>query len=181
MQRAGRNETHDLFALPITGERQPRVVLQTAHNEAFAALSADGRWLAYQSSVTGQEEVWVRPYPGPGAPIRVSPNGGLYPVWGPADREIFYLESRQIRWPARSRMMAVAIQTEPEFAVEPPTLLFDGRGYKLLDYLYDVAPDGRFVMIKSGPAHAADALPASNRFVVVLNWLDDLQRLIPTP
>ena len=78
-------------------------MLQTAHNEAFAALSSDGRWFADQSAVTGREEVWVRPYPGPGAPILISPNGGGYPVWGPADREIFYLESRQMRWLSRSR------------------------------------------------------------------------------
>jgi len=67
----------DIFALPLEGEREPRLVVGTEFNERFPQLSPSGRWLAYVSDVTGRNEIWVRKYPGPAAPIPVSRNGGI--------------------------------------------------------------------------------------------------------
>ena len=91
---------NSLMVLPIEGEREPRFVVETqylyelADNGAGAALSPDGRWFAYVSGVTGNPEVWVRPYPGPGVPIRISPNGGREPVWAPGARVLL---SKRVR------------------------------------------------------------------------------------
>ena len=159
----------DILALPIGGEGAPRVVLGTEYNERSPALSPDGRWLAYRSNVTGRPEIWVLPYPGPGAPIRISPNLGVEPVWSRDGRELFYLEG--------NRMMAVAVEAEPEFRFQPPEELFEG-GFVTFSG-YDVAPDGRFAMIQSPAATGgADALP---EVVFVLNWFEELQRLVPIP
>jgi serine/threonine-protein kinase len=156
----------DIFALPMQGEREPRVVAGSQYDETLGMLSSDGRWLAYQSDVTGETEIWVRRYPGAGAPIRISPSGGLEPVWGPEDRELFYLEG--------DKMMAVAVETEPDFRFGPPKVLFEGRYVHRYRPSYDVAPDGRFLLIQK----SSEELPT--KLHVVLNWFEELKRLVPT-
>jgi hypothetical protein len=42
---------------------------------------------------------------------------------------------------------------------------------------YDIAPDGRFFIIRSGQGEAGSI--ASN-MIVVLNWVEELKRLVPT-
>ena len=71
----------DILAVLVEGEGEPQVVVGTEYNEANGRLSPDGQWLAYESDVTAQREIWVRLYPGSGAPIRISTNGGTDPVW----------------------------------------------------------------------------------------------------
>ena len=71
---------------------EPVVATPTDEGIWGATLSPDGRWIAYTSNQTGQVEIWVRPYPGPGAPVRVSPSGGTEPVWARNGRELYYLE-----------------------------------------------------------------------------------------
>ena len=165
----------DILALPIEGE--PRVVVGTEYNEGGAALSPDGQWLAYVSNVTGGPEIWVLPYPGPGAPLRISPNGGVEPVWARDGRELFYLEGNTIEG---SKMMAVSVETEPAFRFQPPEELFEGGFvmYLISSRIYDVAPDGRFVMIQSAAAATAGTdLPPE--IIFVQNWLEELIEDVP--
>ena len=123
-----------------------RDLVKTASIEGSGgiALSPDGRWLAYTSNITGRSEVWVQPYAGPGAPVRVSPNGGLEPLWGREGRELYYVEGNQ--------MMAVPVRLGPAFEFGPAEQLFEHRYARVTIPSYDVGPDGRFLMIKpSGP------------------------------
>jgi Tol biopolymer transport system component len=159
----------DVIGLPMGGTGLRRAIVQTdnAEGQPGVALSPDGRWLAYVSDVTGQAEVWVQPYPGPGAPVRVSPGGGVEPVWARNGRELYYLQA--------DRLMSIAVGTQASFSFSPPTQLFEGR-YRRGGQppSYDVAPDGRFLMLKSPDAQAITA-----HFVVVLNWLDELRQRVP--
>jgi serine/threonine-protein kinase len=148
-------------------EREP--VVQTVGQDGLkgAALSPDGRWLAHTSDQSGRTEVWVRPYPGPGVPVRVSTNGGIEPVWSRTGHELFYLEGQ--------RLMAVAVSTGLTFGFKPPTWLFDSR-YRIFGqpWSYDVAADGRFLMIKQ-----TAGARTSPQVAVVLNWHEELKRLVP--
>jgi len=65
--------------------------LTTLGRLPHARFSPDGRWVAYESSETGTREVYLRPFPGPGAPVRVSQAGGGLPEWRVDGRELFYL------------------------------------------------------------------------------------------
>ena len=150
----------DIFRIPVRGERTPQPILQTPLVEGItgAALSPDGGWLAYTSNATGSLEVWVRPYPGPGPSTRVSANGGTDPVWAKNGRELFFLE--------RNRMMAAAVNTGRAFDFKAPLPLFTSTydhppGSPLS---YDVAADGRFLMIKR------DTETKPSPITVVLNW-----------
>ena len=162
---------NNLMVLSVEGEQEPRVLVdtqyayQTGDNGAGAELSPDGRWLAYVSAVTGNPEIWVSPYPGPGVPIRISPRGGLEPVWEPGGQELFYLEG--------SKMMAVRISPKGEFSFEPPQMLFEGNYVQNNRPSYDVSSDGRFLMIKSAAEESA-------QINVILNWFEELKRLVPT-
>ena len=126
--------------------------------------------MSYVSDQTGRAEVWVRPFPGPGAPIRVSAEGGHEPVWSRNGAELFYQSGRKL-------LTAEVAAREPELRFKPPRVLFEG-GFVPYDpnvpRTYDAAPDGRFLMIQE------DQRPSSSSLVVVQNWLEELKRLVPT-
>jgi Tol biopolymer transport system component len=71
----------DIWTLSLEGDRRPHPFSQTPFNEQYPDLSPDGRWLAYASNQSGRVEVYVQPYPGPGARQQISVDGGTAPVW----------------------------------------------------------------------------------------------------
>jgi serine/threonine protein kinase/sugar lactone lactonase YvrE len=131
------------------------------------ALSPDGRWLAYTSRTTGRNEIWVQPFEGTDAPVRVSPDGGVEPQWARDGRELYYLEGKHL--------MAVPVHLGPSFQFGPPAALFEHNDVRFSIPSYDVAPDGRFLVIKSsGPAFGTSPIQ------VVLNWQEELKQRVPT-
>jgi eukaryotic-like serine/threonine-protein kinase len=126
-----------------------------------AALSPDGRWLAYVAETTGAQEIWIRPYPGPGAPMRVSPNGGSEPVWAKNGRELFYLEDKF--------MMAVAVETANGFNFKPAVRLFETSSARTgQPPSYDVTADGRFIVLEPQGS-------AAEPITVIFNWTEMLR------
>jgi eukaryotic-like serine/threonine-protein kinase len=132
-------------------------------SEEHPALSADGRWTAFDSLESGQREVYVQAIAG-GPKRQVSVGGGQMPVWNRNGRELFYA--------ARNGMlMSVALRPEGGRleAGEPQPLFalqFDLSG-ELPWHLqpYDVSPDGqRFLVIRRAPGVEPDGV------VVVTNW-----------
>jgi eukaryotic-like serine/threonine-protein kinase len=121
-----------------------RLVIPGTFGESAPALSPDGKWLAYQSDETGQMEVYVRPYPGPGARVSLSLRGGTEPVWAHSGRELFFR--------AGDSLMAAAVAPGPAFEVTGRRLLFTGSFVTGDIYReYDVAPDDQhFVMLSGG-------------------------------
>jgi roadblock/LC7 domain-containing protein len=121
-----------------------RLVIAGRFGESAPALSPDGKWVAYQSDETGRMEVYVRPYPGPGARVSVSLQGGTEPVWAHSGRELFFRSG--------DSLMAAAVALSPSFAVTGRRRLFTGSFVSGDTYReYDVAPDDRhFVMLSGG-------------------------------
>jgi eukaryotic-like serine/threonine-protein kinase len=160
-------EMRHLHLLHLT-DGETRRWLQTSFAESDGRFSPDGRWLAYTSNQTGSEEVWVRPFPGPGAPVRVSPDGGRDPVWSRDGKELFYRNGLKI--------LSARVVPDGTFRVEVPQALFEGGFDPGSERAYDVAPDGRFVMIENEPNDNT----ASASIVVVLNWQEELLARTPT-
>ena len=163
--------------LPLDGDGTPVPFLSTPFQDRGVSFSPNGRWLAYVSGKSGQDEVYVRPYPGPGAEVTVSNGGGLEPVWGPDGRALFYRNGDQ--------MMVVAVETDERFVAEPPRLLFAGSF--AIDLAaggggnpnYDIAPDGQSsVMVVSGGSESTDD-SVSTPITVVLNWTQELLERVP--
>ena len=163
----------DLVVLPLAGDSAPETLVGTPFSEANAALSPDGAWVAYQSDESGTVEVYVRPFPDATASrTLVSTVGGSQPVWAPDGSELFYLEGTQL--------MAVPVQTETGFPYGSPERLFDAPYYfESPGRNYDVAPDGRFLMIKD--TDQLDGGGASPAITVVLNWHQELLQRVPIP
>ena len=170
--RSSSTRSHDIWMLSREGEQEPWIFLDTEFDETGAMFSPDGRWLAYMSNETGRDEVYLQPFSvtGPRGKQQVSVSGGGEPVWAPDGRDLFYRNG--------DRMMAVAIETEPELSVGTPRTLFEGRFLAVGDQAgstYDISPDGqRFLMIK----REQDLAPTE--IVVILNWFEELKRLVPT-
>ena len=122
--------------------------------------------MAYASDESGQMQVYVRPFPGPDRKWTVSTQGGTSPRWNRNGRELFYRNE--------NKMMVVDVSTSSELALSQPRLLFEQRyafGSTITIANYDVSPDGqRFVMVKDESG--------SGRLNVVLNWVDELTRLV---
>jgi serine/threonine-protein kinase len=148
--------------LPMSpGSGKPQLLYTTRFLKTGPIFSPDGHWIAYASTDSGRSDVFISAYPGPGATIQVSSEGGTMPRWSRDGRELFYRNG--------SKMMVAKIETRPTFSARRPEELFERA------YLngYDVAPDGqRFLMVKNlAVANAGD----TNQLHVVINWREDLK------
>ena len=85
-------EPFHIWLLPMLGDHKPYPFLQHRGSQAFGTFSPDGKWVAYQSDETGQQEIFVVPFPGPGGRWQVSKGGGGQPFW-PRGKEIFYVSN----------------------------------------------------------------------------------------
>jgi Tol biopolymer transport system component len=160
----------DIFIVKIDGDRKPEPFLNSRFNEIQPMFSPDGRWMAYVTDESGRDEVYVRPYPGPGDLIPISIDGGVEPVWSPDGKVLYYRDF------SGGKMMAVSFVTEPELRVGKPRLLFEGKYFRGAPWgrNYDIAPDGtRFIMITD---ESQSEQPT--QINVVLNWSEELKRTV---
>jgi serine/threonine-protein kinase len=139
--------------------------LQTQFLESDGRFSPNGQWLAYTSDQGGSTEVWVRPFPGPGVPVQVSSGGGHDAVWSGDGKEVFYRNG--------FKLLSARVVPGAAFRVDPPRVLFERGSYvpSGASRMYDVAPDGRFVMTENEPND--NTMLAS--IVVILNWSQELK------
>jgi Tol biopolymer transport system component len=154
----------DVWTLELA-QRNARPFLQTAFVESYAAFDPSGKFLAYVSTESGRAEVYVRPFPGPGAKWPVSSGGGTEPVWSRDGRELFYRQG--------PRLMVVPIRGGESLATGAPQLLFEGRFEPGINGFpdYDVSADGRrFLMVENPDPPAPPA-----RLVMAPGWLPELQ------
>ena len=160
------------WVLTPAGEYAPFAApLTTPFEETAVVPAPGGQWVAYVSDESGQSEVTVAPYPGPGARVRISTDGGTEPVWSADGRELFYRNGDEL--------LAVAVTTSPTFVADTPRPLFQaGLGTDPLlssDVAsYDVFPDGEgFVMTQLAGASTATHLN------VVFDWFEELRARVP--
>jgi hypothetical protein len=166
----------DLALLVLEGDRRVETLVRTPFVEQNAEFSPDGRWLAYQSNESGQDEIYVRPFPDVNAGRwQVSTGGGRQPRWSGNGGELFFFG------PAGA-LMSVPVEAttgaSSTFRTGSPVILLEGRYYiGTSGRAYDVSPDGeRFLMIRQGGSDGAAGAPT---IVVVQTWDQELKRLVP--
>ena len=156
----------DIWIMRMVGDRSPEPFLQTQANESAPDFSPDGHWIAYSSDQSGRDEIYIRSSSGSGGRRQVSTDGGLLPRWRADGREIFYI--------ADGNMMVVETEVGEKLTLGIPRKLFDIRTGQFA--LYDVTPDGqRFVMVDT-----SESKPPPTEIVLVQNWSEELERLVPT-
>ena len=127
-------------------------LLQSPADEAEGRVSPDGRWLAYQATESGRSRVYVRPFDKPGGTQTVSGDGGQHPVWGRDGSALYFLEGNAV--------MRAPIVSSP-FAISTAAAVFSP---KLTLESFDVAPDGRLLVVMASSTQTSDELR------VLLGW-----------
>lgn len=153
--------SRDILAVPLEGERKILPLVVSPASDQMPRLSPDGKWLAYQSNEATRFEVYVRPFPGNGARVQVSADGGTEPMWNRQGTVLYYRDPL-------GQITEVNVTTGANFSIGQRRLVVTG------DYLtesshanYDVAPDGRLLLLK----RAGDPSQA----IVVHNWVRELR------
>jgi len=141
--------------------------LQTPFSEWGGRFSPDGHWVTYASDQTGTSEVWVRPFPGPGAPVRISPDGGQKSLWSKDGKEIFYENGAKV-------MVARVTTHGSQIEAEPAHMLFEG-GFERDETdphirFLDAAADGRLLVVEAN-RESNDA-----SLVIAQHWDANLQK-----
>ena len=159
--------SNDLFVVDLNGDRQHKVLLSTEHDERNASMSPDGRFMVFESNLSGRNQVYVRPFPNVDAgQWQVSAGEGAEPVWSPTGREIFYI--------AGNVLMTVQVDTTRDIVLEKPVELFEVTPYYFggIGRNYDVTANGqRFVMVANPVSKETRTAPIT----VVLNWAEELR------
>ena len=163
------NNALDLAVLDLENGPRPQPYLRTEFNESQGRFSPDGRFVAYTSNASGQNEVYVQTFPNPeGGKWMISRAGGVEPRWRRDGRELFFIS-------ADSKMMAVDIATAPVFSPGIPKVLFDapiwGGGVTNNVTRYDVSADGKRFILNAAPPEGRTA-----PITVILNWEGILKR-----
>jgi serine/threonine protein kinase len=172
--------TSRVWILPTAGQdHQPKLFLESPFRLLHAEFSPDGRWIAYGSTESGTDEVvYVQPYPGPGEKIRISPAGGVEPLWNPNGKELFYRTGTA----DAEEFYVVPIRSLSPFQADAPRLLFKTKPgeYDSTAPLrgWDVSPDGQRFLLLRAVESRDKPISAIN---IVQHWTDELKRLTAKP
>ena len=145
------------------GGTPPHALVRSHANDFGPACAPDGRSFAYTSNESGRFEVYLCPFPEFGAKTQVSVSGGAEPVWS-TDGRLYYRSGPSV--------MVAEIDLAGRKRVGAPQRIADGPfqpGAVTGLPNYDVASDGRLLMIAQT---AAQAQP--DRLSVTVNWFADI-------
>jgi Tol biopolymer transport system component len=150
-----------IWALPVEGEHKPQEVVSRGSN---GRLSPDGRWLIYNSSESGANEVYVVAAAGGQGKWQVSSNGGsMFPRWSRDGKELYYFDSTLTLFAVPVKDIGGALQFG---APETLTTNWTTPG----TIFYDVAPDGKKILLDRV------AQQVSQSVTVVTNFTADLKK-----
>ena len=156
-----------IWVLPLTGDKKLFPIVQPPSPQTRiiqARLSPDGQWLAYSSTESGREEVYVTHFPSGQGKWQVSQTGGTFPCWRGDSKEIWFMN------PEGALQVAGVNTKSDEFELGPVQTLFQINYSAPVGDPYDIAPDGQRFILSTYPESAPTPL------VLVTNWTADLKK-----
>ncbi len=152
---------------------KPKIFLSTSFYEWNPIFSPDGRWIAYTSSESGRNEIYVRPFPGPGGKWQISAAGANEAVWSLSGYELYFKA-------ADGRIMVSDYKaTNDSFLAGKPQVWSDSPiGSTLFGGNFNQSQDGRRFAVL--PRRDAPVDNGSVHVTFVLNFLDELKARVPT-
>jgi len=164
----------EIMTVPADGSGEPAPLVTGPSRRGTGSIAPNGRWIAYRSDESGRFEIYVQPYPGSGARVPVSIEGGVAPLWSSDSRELYYRRGDNM-------IMAAEITGDVVPEVVGRTPLFSALPYRRVNgnRMYHIAPDGRFLMMRP-PATDGSGEPEPPHITVVLNWFEELRGRVPT-
>jgi len=168
----------DLMMLAIQGDEAsgwkpgtPTPFLATPFNEGSPQFSPDGRWIAYISNESGRNEIYVRPFPGPGGKWQISNGAADDPTWSSKKGEFFFAL-------ASGAIMRMLYTVEGEsFRAEKPELWAAGpfaARPRTPSRDFDLHPDGKRFAMAPGQTVAEEK---QDKVILIFNFFDELKRL----
>jgi len=155
----------DLWVLPLFGDRKPFPIVQSLFSKGGAALSPDGKWLAYQTDESGRNEVYITAFPAGGAKWQVSSTGGVDARWRKDGKELFFLDPSD-------NMVAVDVSgasSAPKLGT--PHILFQATAVQRQNGPFDVTADGKKFLVNTG-----NLKEGLDPLTLVQNWTADLKK-----
>jgi eukaryotic-like serine/threonine-protein kinase len=108
--------SRELWAFDVA-KKESSPLLAEAFDVFEARFAPNGQWYAYSSNEGDSvSDVYIRPFPGPGKPIRVSAEGGARPRWRRDGTELFYVNGA-------GHLVAVPIKFEDEISLSKEKVL----------------------------------------------------------
>jgi eukaryotic-like serine/threonine-protein kinase len=165
-------EKRSLFVHLFDKPNETQPVFDSSAAISGGVLSHDGKWLVYVSDEVGHPELFVRAFPDNGRRLHVSGVGIAIDEivrWAPDDTELY--------WVGNDRMIAAKFEKQAPAKISAPEALFESPwpAAPLRWLEFDVAPDGRFIMIEP-----AEWEKSPREISVVLNWVEELRAKVPT-
>jgi serine/threonine-protein kinase len=177
------NGLPDIWTLPVDlsdlehpkpGKAEP-FLMEPGIVEVDPAFSPDGKFIAYASNESSSaNDIFVRPFPGPGGKWKVSVAGGKFPAWSPTTHELLFLGTD-------NRIMVAGYTTQGEsFSAVIPRVWTPAPVRRIgVQQSFDVSPDGKYVA--AFPAPAEEEAGGSLHATFLLNFVDELRRRAPLP
>ena len=146
------------YRLPLTGERKATVLFKSEFDKDQLTVSADGKYIAYNSNESGRWEVYVASFPSFTNRRQISNSGGCQPLWSKDGKGLFYLS-------LEGKLISINFKAAPTLEAGIPTELFSvPLQVEPKRNQYAVLADGKkFLFLESADLVAAP-------MVVVLNW-----------
>ena len=168
--------TWDFGMLSMEGDRERKPLLIEEPVDLNPKISPDGRYMAYGSLESDQQEIYIRPFPDVDeGKWQVSTAGGYTPLWSPDGKELFYLT-------LENAVMAVGVEMKPTLILGTPEELFRGLfvGGAGSGHTWDIHPDGdRFLMLKQAGAPSSTEAAPRPKIIIVQNWFEELKQRVP--
>jgi Tol biopolymer transport system component len=164
----------DVWVYPLDGSEDPRLFLSTRFQEGNSTMSPDGKWIAYTSDESGEDEIYVRPFPGPGGKWQVSAANGRNARWSSDGKFLFYTGPRSKIYRASITTDGSALKAgraEEIVAIDP-------RFTSYSEWI--LSRDAtRFGFIQS-PEDAPGAADGEGHVLVrfVFDWFDELEGIV---
>jgi Tol biopolymer transport system component/predicted Ser/Thr protein kinase len=168
LRQFGNTSGYDTWVLPTFGDRKPAPLLETGFDKFQARVSPNSNFVAYSTNESGTYQIVVQTFPdASGGKWQITADGGVEPKWRRDGRELYYLS-------LDGKLMSVAIGG-PAFTAGRPMELFQtsltvNRAQPTRDRRYDIAPDGRFLMV------IPSATSAPTPYSVIVNWTAGLEK-----
>ena len=186
-QDQGEAGGRDILTVDLDGDGPATPFLATPADERSARASPNGAWIVYLSDESGPNRVYIRPYPSTGGGQRsVSQELSAGPVWSRTGEALYFIGGPPS---APLTSVPVAVTATTVTPGKPRELFGFADGFEFGSFLdaapYDVMPNGDgFIAVRpSAPTTPEDSEPVTPRSTikVVLNWAEELKRLVPTP
>ena len=134
LEVAGAESNLEIWIVDLSGEREPFPFYEGQVECRYGSFSPDGRWIAYVSSESGEDQVYVRPFPSADGKWQISQVVGREPRWTPDGRRLFYRSAEGLKY--------VPVDAGEGFRAGRPNLVEQGPIGPPFNQTYSFPPDG---------------------------------------